>query len=307
MVVILNMVEVESGKIKLSEINFAEYNPREISDNELDNLKNSIEYYGLIEPIIINNKNNTIVGGHQRSSALLAANPDEELSFIRLGDISILYKDEDIEIPDEQHEKGMNLSLNRLKGNFNIIKLEPLLNELAELGYGELTGFDIELDDVDYSLEPVDDGSESEGEFVYSDDNLDIGLVDDTDNDKVVVEPYEPINVNSEEDKDKEEDIVSSNKEESEPEQEPEHFVEKGDIWKIGNNIILYDDEYNDKLVDILLNSYEDESVSFDDDLIKSDSFRVPLKYYIVEDVDLIEKHIRKNYKFSEKIMTRRD
>lgn len=52
------MVDIE--KIKITDIVPAEYNPRLISDEELLKLRNSIDEFGLVDPIIINLKNNSI-------------------------------------------------------------------------------------------------------------------------------------------------------------------------------------------------------------------------------------------------------
>ena len=52
-------------KIKISELNPAEYNPRRMTNKQYEDLKNSLEKFGLVDPIIINS-DNTVVGGHQR-------------------------------------------------------------------------------------------------------------------------------------------------------------------------------------------------------------------------------------------------
>lgn len=50
----------------------AKYNPRKISDEQFEQLQESIRTLGFILPVIINKKNNTIIGGHQRTKAARA-------------------------------------------------------------------------------------------------------------------------------------------------------------------------------------------------------------------------------------------
>ena len=56
-------------KIPIEKLVFAEYNPRKIKGNELEDLKRSIEKFGFVEPVIVNDhpeRKLVIVGGHQR-------------------------------------------------------------------------------------------------------------------------------------------------------------------------------------------------------------------------------------------------
>ena len=43
----------------------ATYNPRQISTKDYNSLKQSIKKFGMVDPIIAN-KDNTVIGGHQR-------------------------------------------------------------------------------------------------------------------------------------------------------------------------------------------------------------------------------------------------
>lgn len=54
---------------RISEIKIANYNPREISDEQYLRLKESIIKLGLIRPIVINGQNKTLIAGHQRLRA----------------------------------------------------------------------------------------------------------------------------------------------------------------------------------------------------------------------------------------------
>ena len=62
---------IEIGTIKITEIEPADYNPRIMSEIERTKLRNSMETFGIVDPIIVNLKNNRIIGGHQRYEVLL--------------------------------------------------------------------------------------------------------------------------------------------------------------------------------------------------------------------------------------------
>lgn len=57
-------------KVKLSQLTFAPYNPREISEEALAGLKASLKRFGIVEPIVWNKKTGNVVGGHQRIKVL---------------------------------------------------------------------------------------------------------------------------------------------------------------------------------------------------------------------------------------------
>ena len=62
--------KLETHTVKISELVEADYNPNVMEERDFQNLENSIERYGYIEPIIVNKRNNVIVGGHHRLRAL---------------------------------------------------------------------------------------------------------------------------------------------------------------------------------------------------------------------------------------------
>ena len=135
-------------KIRINDIKPAEYNPRTISSDELQKLTNSINEFGLVDPIVINLKNNKIIGGHQRYEVLinqhmLNGNFYGELNLIRMGDIGWIFTETDLTIPDEDHEKALNLALNKISGEWDLIKLGEILDELELNEFNiQLTGFD---------------------------------------------------------------------------------------------------------------------------------------------------------------------
>lgn len=111
---------METGKMKLSDIIPAEYNPRVTlveGSTEYDALKNSIERFGLVDPLIVNKRNNVLVGGHQRYNILKDSGATEaEVVFVDL---------------NEEDEKTLNIALNKIEGDWEFDKLEAVLKELS--------------------------------------------------------------------------------------------------------------------------------------------------------------------------------
>lgn len=106
--------------IPLSQLKRSDYNPRNITDKARSGLQNSIQEFGLVQPIIYNKQTNNIVGGHQRLSALLSTNPN--LTHIECIEVDLpLIK-----------EKALNIALNSnsISGEYNQHLLTDLLTEL---------------------------------------------------------------------------------------------------------------------------------------------------------------------------------
>ena len=140
------MIEVE--KIKITDLIPSDYNPRIMPENESTKLKNSLETFGLVDPIIINLKNNHIIGGHQRFEVLIDQHLEDnkifdELNLIKLGDIGWVFTDTELTVESEDHEKALNLSLNKIGGDWDTEKLFVVLEELEVNNFDiDLTGFD---------------------------------------------------------------------------------------------------------------------------------------------------------------------
>ena len=60
---------MEIKKAPVKDLISPDWNPRQITNEELEKLKTSLEEFGYIEPIIINDVNNHVVGGNQRLRA----------------------------------------------------------------------------------------------------------------------------------------------------------------------------------------------------------------------------------------------
>lgn len=55
--------------VDVDKIKPAKYNPRKISEEQKQSLKESLENLGFVTPILVNERNHTIVAGHQRTNA----------------------------------------------------------------------------------------------------------------------------------------------------------------------------------------------------------------------------------------------
>ena len=124
---------MEIVKVDINELISPEYNPRQITDDEMEKLKNSINEFGYISPIIVNKHNNHIVGGNQRCLAL------KQLGYTM---IDVIYINEQ----DINKEKALNIRLNNLSGEWDTNKLQNILDDLKLQEFDvSLTGFDIEV------------------------------------------------------------------------------------------------------------------------------------------------------------------
>jgi len=120
-------------KCNVNDLVASKYNPRKNlkpSDPEYQKIKNSIEHFGYVDPIIIN-KDKTIISGHQRAKVLR----------------DLEYNEIDVVIVDlnKNDEKALNIALNKIEGEWDIQLLDDLINDLKMQDYNiDFTGFDIE-------------------------------------------------------------------------------------------------------------------------------------------------------------------
>ena len=120
---------IEVVEKHISELKFAPYNPRKISEKQMEMLKKSIVENGIVDPLIWNRRTGFVVGGNQRLAALIDL--EYEKVWVAVIDIS------------PEREKALNLALNKISGDWDIPKLRELLVELDTGEFDiELTGFD---------------------------------------------------------------------------------------------------------------------------------------------------------------------
>ena len=122
---------MEFKKLKIEDLIPASYNPRKDlkpGDKEYEKIKNSVNEFGYVDPVIVN-KDMTIIGGHQRLKVL------KDLG----------YKEVDCVIVDvdKTKEKALNVALNKVTGSWQEDLLAELLKDLQELDYDvSFTGFE---------------------------------------------------------------------------------------------------------------------------------------------------------------------
>ena len=121
-----------------TELKPAKYNPRQISTKQYNDLKASIKKFGLVDPVIVN-KNNTVIGGHQRLKIC------KELKYIEIDCVVLdLSKEE---------ERELNIRLNKNTGDFDmdILANEFDIDELTDWGFKHID-LDINIDKLDDSF-----------------------------------------------------------------------------------------------------------------------------------------------------------
>ena len=138
---------METKIIKLADIKPAPYNPRvelTAKDQEYKALDASIEENGLVLPLIVNIRDNCLIGGHQRLNVLLAQGETETNAVI-------------VDL-DEPQAKALCIALNKLDGEWDYGTLADILAELIEEGENLIsTGFtQTDLDDLLGDLRDTD-------------------------------------------------------------------------------------------------------------------------------------------------------
>lgn len=120
--------------VPISELKLTEYNPRKWSDIQKKELQESLQRFGVVDPIIVNgaeNRKNIIIGGHFRFTVL------KELGY---AEVPVIY----LQIPDLEKEKELCIRLNKNQGEFDL----ELLAQFDESFLQDI-GFDSEeLDTV---------------------------------------------------------------------------------------------------------------------------------------------------------------
>nr|DAL73177.1 MAG TPA: adenine specific DNA methyltransferase [Caudoviricetes sp.] len=126
-------------KKKVTELLPADYNPRKDlkpGDPEYEKLKRSIEQFGYVEPVIWNATTGCVVGGHQRLKVL------QDMGMTEVDCVVVEL--------DVEHEKALNVALNKISGEWDNDKLALLIADLQGVDFDvSLTGFEpAELDDL---------------------------------------------------------------------------------------------------------------------------------------------------------------
>lgn len=159
--------------MKVSDLKPAKYNPRvtlESGEREYESLKKSLNKFGTVVPIIVNKRNNVIVGGHQRLNVLKELGKEEvEVVLVDL---------------DEKDEKRLNLALNKVDGRWDYQKLDEIIHgmtdeELAFTGFINSKIAEADFKDVATTIQDVSEPKpaekKAEFEIFVSFDSKDTG------------------------------------------------------------------------------------------------------------------------------------
>lgn len=121
----MKQIQWKTEKRKVKDLTPADYNPRILTDKQRQDLEESIKEFGQVVPIVIN-KDDTIIGGHQRA--------------VIYADLGI--EETDVMVPDrkltKQEEWRLNLRLNKNQGQWDFEKLKDFeLETLLDVGFGD--------------------------------------------------------------------------------------------------------------------------------------------------------------------------
>lgn len=102
--------DIQIQTVNAEDLIASEYNPRKWSPEAIKQLKESIQKFGIVDPILANgasNRMNIVIGGHFRLKVV------KELG---ITDIPVVY----VDIPDVEKEKELNLRLNKNLGEWDL-------------------------------------------------------------------------------------------------------------------------------------------------------------------------------------------
>lgn len=221
-------IRIENKNI--NELIPSDYNPRvdlRPGDSAYKKLKRSINEFGLVEPIVFNERTGRVVSGHQRLKILRELGWNEvPVSVVSLS---------------EKREKALNVALNKIVGDWDNLKLKDLLEEL-ESGLFDvtLTGFD--EDEIENLMKQFTDENDTEisddedGTEISNDENgAEIGGEnEDENNSRIAVK----------------EDSFDPN-EAAEKIEEP--ITKPGDLWRLGRHFLMVGDATKIEDVEFLM------------------------------------------------------
>ena len=120
---------------------FAEYNPRQLTKDQHQHLKDSIQRFGLVDPILVNkhkDRKDIIIGGHQR----VRVAKDLDIDKVPCIELSLTY----------EKERELNIRLNKNSGSWDYDVLANMfeMEELQDWGFDDN---DLQLFDRDFGDE----------------------------------------------------------------------------------------------------------------------------------------------------------
>lgn len=143
------MQNLQIVQVDVKDLNPAAYNPRKWDKEKTEQLMESIQHFGLVDPIIVNsaeNRNNIVIGGHFRLHVA------KKLGYKT---VPVVY----VNIPDLEKEKELNLRLNKNTGDWDFDLLKGFdIDLLSDVGFESFELDDIfadclEISEDDFNLE----------------------------------------------------------------------------------------------------------------------------------------------------------
>ena len=112
----------------IDDLKYAEYNPRQLSKDQFKHLKDSLDRFGFVDPVIVNknpDRENIIIGGHQRVKVAK-----------KLGMLDVPCIELDLSY---DKEKELNVRLNKNTGDWDYAILVNNFNidDLVEFGFDD--------------------------------------------------------------------------------------------------------------------------------------------------------------------------
>jgi len=119
---------MEIINVPTTELNPAEYNPRNLTDEQRDGIKQSLVEFDFVNPLVVNSnpdRNNVLINGHQRLKVAI------ELGYT---EVPVVYVN-----LTEQQERELNIRLNRNTGEWDLESLSEHFSkgELGDWGFDQ--------------------------------------------------------------------------------------------------------------------------------------------------------------------------
>lgn len=126
--------------IPINQLKPALYNPRRWTEDKIKQLRDSIERFGLVDPLVVNTspkRKDIVIGGHFRLKVA------KDMGFET---VPVVY----VNIPEEDREKELNLRLNHSVGDWDLTLLAEFDHSLLEgVGFSSEELDDIFTTDID--------------------------------------------------------------------------------------------------------------------------------------------------------------
>lgn len=139
--------------VEINELHESVFNPRiklEKSSKEYQQITDSIQQFGFVEPLVVNEHNMCVIGGHQRLQ-ILKDSGATQVDCVMINET------------DPEREKALCVALNKIKGDWDMEKLAYLLGDDDVSAFP--TGFDegeVDLEKYLKNTEPVELPDEQE-------------------------------------------------------------------------------------------------------------------------------------------------